>query len=289
MRPTDYADCYLNLYHYTRDDTAVRGGIRNYLQSGKGQQSVNAQALKAKFYRAIAKERGFRGNPPARFDIFQYDYTINTFERVFMGKGAPDEIQDTLWVMDRLGVVDGGSVNGLCDLNLGIDCGGFVANYWGFGRPTPDSPVPSGWSGWTPRMFWEANPSGRRKHLDQVRIGDAVIFFTSVKDDNPNLKAKDLGGGKFDTSVGSKAEHIGLTDGYEPMADPKRILLWVTDSSGAKRASGWNGVTTRTIDVEVGIDRQGWVYGKTDTGGRLYFLAPKTTIMSYLPWGVTDE
>jgi hypothetical protein len=36
MQPASYADCYLNLYHYTRDDVAVRVGIRNYLQNGKG-------------------------------------------------------------------------------------------------------------------------------------------------------------------------------------------------------------------------------------------------------------
>jgi hypothetical protein len=285
-----YVNCYLEMHHYTRENTAVRLGIRNYLQEGKGQQSINAKALEAQLTAAINRTLNRSGALPATFDIFQYVYVSTNLRRVFMGKGAPDEIQDCLWLMDQLGIVDGLTVNTVCDKHLGIDCGGFVANYWGKGRPDAGNMQPTGWAGFKPRYFWETNAVHRRRHKDQVELGDAAVFFTHVKNNDPSLKATDLGGGKFDTSTGSKAEHIALVDDLVPIGyDTARAWLGISESSGAMRDSGYNGVNSR-VGTYLLKQANDLVYCESEeTGTRIYFVGPGGPIQPYLPWGYGSE
>ena len=291
MQPATYADCYLNLYHYTRFDTAVRIGIRNYLQNGKGQQSVNALAMQGRLFAAISKHLGGKGpGIPETFDIFQYVYLRNNLTRVFMGKGAPDEIQDCLWLMDRLEIIDNMTVNWYCDTCLGIDCGGFVANYWGFGRPEAGNTKPVGWSGMLPRDFWEGNAQNRRRYRSQVETGDAAIFFSTVKNDNPSLAATKKADGSYDTSTGSKAYHIGLVDDLVPIgSDGTQVWLGITQSSGAMRSSGNNGVYS-SVGTYLIKEANDLVYCvKEDGTDRIYFTGPKMRGQSYLPWGYGSE
>jgi hypothetical protein len=291
MQPASYADCYLNLYHYTRDDVAVRVGIRNYLQNGKGQQSVNALAMQGRLFSAINKHLGRTGTSvPETFDIFQYVYLRNNLSRVFLGKGAPDEIQDCLWLMDRLGLVDNMTVNWYCDTCLGIDCGGFVANYWGFGRPEAGNTMPVGWAGMLPRDFWEGNAQNRRRHRSQVDTGDAAIFFSTVKNDNPSLAAAKKADGSYDTSTGSKAYHIGLVDDLVPIgSDGTQVWLGITQSSGAVRSGGNNGVYA-SVGTYLVKEANDLVYCvKEDGTDRIYFTGPKMRGQSYLPWGYGSE
>ena len=292
MQPARYGECYLNLYHYTRFGTEVRIGIRNYLQNAKGQQSINALALQGRLFNAINRKLGKSGSSvPANFDIFQYPYIRNNLSRVFMGKGAPDEIQDCLWLMDQLEMIDNMTVNWVCDQNLGVDCGGFVCNYWGMGRPSLGAEAPIGWSGMLPRDIWNMNPQNRRTHHSQVQTGDAAIFFKDVKDNDPNIVARKLASGAYDTASGSQAFHIGLVDDLVTRTgeDGESVWLGITQSSGAKRSSGFNGVHSSVGTFSLQSAR-GLVYCRDDdTGNRIYFTGPSSQGSPYLPWGVGEE
>ena len=289
MQPGSYVDCYLNMYHYTRDNTAVRIGIRNYLQDGLGQQSVNAKALEMKLVGAINRKLGRSGALPATFDILQYVYITNNLRRVFMGKGAPDEIQDCLWLLDQLELINATTVESICDRNLGVDCGGFVANYWGIGRPSAGDVAPIGWSGFKPRTLWEMKAAHRRQHRSHVEMGDAAIFFSHVKGDDPSKAAKALGGGAYDTSTGSKAFHIALVDDLVPIgSDGQRVWLGISESSGAQRTDGYNGVKMRVGTYLIREANNLVFCFDEDTGNRIYFVGPGGPIQSYMPWGAGE-
>ena len=146
--PASYVNTYINIDFSVRvkggPTQTVRGTIRNYLQQGKGQQSVNAQDAQSKLFAAVAKKIG-RASLPDEFTFEDYRFVRTNLERVFMGKGAPDEIQDAVWMASCVNLVTPDTLPSYCDKNLGIDCGGLTACYWGIGKPGPGSPRPYGW------------------------------------------------------------------------------------------------------------------------------------------------
>jgi len=121
--------------------------IRNYLQNNTQNNATKAQAQRAQaawaaLSRAITTRLG--GPPGPTFTIGEDTYIQLSLQRVYWGKGAPSEIQDALWLATLLGVVNEGDLNRYCRESLGVDCGGFVANYWGFGKPTVTDKKPTG-------------------------------------------------------------------------------------------------------------------------------------------------
>src|SRR6185295_600937 len=134
----------------------------------------------------LAKLAGGGNAVPTVFSVQGDQYVTTSLWRVYHGKGAPNEIQDAIWLASLCGLVDEGTLAMYADNNLGIDCGGFVANYWGMGRPDPANPNPTGATGYKPRTIWGLYPGLRRKTAAEIRPDDAAVFFQDVKNDDPN-------------------------------------------------------------------------------------------------------
>jgi hypothetical protein len=274
MSPSEYVSTYLNLPVFLGNSQVVKTSIRNYLQSGLGLQSVRAEAAKARLYAALTARLGIKGNYPPVFTFENTEIVTKSIHRVFMGKGAPGEIQLVLWLAARCDLLERGTISSYCDANLGIDCGGFVANYWGIGRPTPGDDQPVGWSGLKPRYVWHTNRSFRRKDWSEIRVGDGVVSFRGVRKDNPDQALTR-------NSYGSEAFHIGLVSSIAPGDRDSTILLRIAESSGALRSDGGNGVNVRNAgEVEVKVARA-LAYYETVDGERSYFVGPSRQPSAY--------
>ncbi len=277
MSPDDYVSTYLNLTAFLSDGSSVRVQIKNYLQSGLGDQSTRAQqaqqALAAKLEGELKKQ------PADALEIGGYEYSWPSIRRVFMGKGAPDEIQDVLWLAHRYKLVTSSTIQTYCDKNLGVDCGGFVANLWAIGHPV-GARVENGWAGFKPRTFWGLDRSKRRMSASDIAIGDAIIFFSHMKGDDTDLASTD-------PAKGGEAYHIGAVAGVNVVGD--KLELTVAESSGAPATSGGNGVNVRTTSGPFKIGK-GLVYmdagvNKQKQAVRLYFVGRAGNAESYGPFG----
>ncbi|WP_323047348.1 hypothetical protein [Paraburkholderia sp.] len=159
-------------------------------------------------------------------------------ERCFIGKACPWEIQETLQLASEVGALTETNLLEYCRNSLGVDCGGFLANYWGESCPHMIDVAPTGSNGILPRGFWSNDKlwpdvmSRRRQNAENVSPGDAAIFFKDVKDNNPDI-AKQRAGGKLIEGTGSEAFHIGVVNnaGFSG----KQLLA---DSGSASRAWG---------------------------------------------------
>jgi hypothetical protein len=178
-------------------------------------------------------------------------------------------------------LVDETSINQYCDDNLGIDCGGFVANYWGLGRPNGSNPNPTGADGFKPRTIWGMFPGLRRKSAADIQPDDAVIFFKDVKGDDPNIVARKGSDGKYDTTTGSQAFHIAVVSAITP-GSGDTINLEIAESSGAAAASGGNGVNVRNLGQVTAKVAKGFVYCM-DGKNRIYFTGQQGSAQPYMP------
>jgi len=275
MSPSEYVSTYLNLPVFLGGSQVVKTSIRNYLQSGLGLQSVRADAAKSKLFSALTAKLGIRGNYPPVFTFENTEIVTKSIMRVFMGKGAPGEIQAVLWLAARCELLDRGNISSYCDGNLGLDCGGFVANYWGIGRPTPGDDHPVGWSGLKPRYIWHTHRPFRRKDWSEIRVGDGVVCFRGVRKDNPDQALTR-------NSYGSEAFHIGLVSSIAPVTRDSTIRLRIAESSGAQRSDGGNGVNVRDAgEVEVKVARSLVFYESADQMERSYFVGPMRQPSAY--------
>jgi hypothetical protein len=283
MAASDYVETYLNVWCWVNDSfKATR--IRNYLQSGKGTQAVRAAKAYAELTSGLAKLVGLGpGQPlPAVFEVQGDEYVATSLWRVYNGKGAPNEIQDAVWLASLCGLVDEGSLALYADNQMGIDCGGFVANYWGMGRPSLISPSPTGATGYKPRTIWGMFPGLRRKSANDIQVDDAAVFFQDVKFDDPNIAATQKADGSYDTNTGSQAFHIGLVSDVSP-AGANMVNLEISESSGAPASSGGNGVNVRTLGRVTATVAKGLVYCP-DGANRIYFVGRQGAVSPYPPY-----
>src|SRR6185295_15931323 len=102
-----------------------------------------------------------------------------------------------------IGLINEGNVDKYCRDNIGVDCGGFVAAYWGEAVPHMAAPNPPMAIGISPRSFWADSKTWpdvfrrRRTEFTAIKPGDAAIFFEGVKDNNPDTLAKKGTDGKW--------------------------------------------------------------------------------------------
>jgi len=269
MTPEEYVGVYLNLWCWIGDVfTAAR--VRNYLKNdGTSAQSNRAKLAHAALLTAVRKLAGLGGRAlPPVFEVNGDKYVTTSLQRVYEGKGAPDEIQDVLWLASLAGLVDETTFQTYVDRNLGLDCGGFVANYWGLSHPTTFDPNPKGATGVLPRAIWNTYP--HRASASAIQVGDAAVFFQDVKGNNPDIGAKQKVDGTYDTSSGSQAFHIGVVASNRLLADGR---LDIADSSGSASAtSGGNGVKVRLLTNVKPVVANGLVYCM-DGANRIYFTA----------------
>ena len=281
MAADDYVDKYLQLWCWVNDTFTV-AGVRNYLQSGKGAQSTRAAHEYSQLISALPKLAGLpKGKPlPDVFEVQGDKYVRTSLWRVYNGKGAPNEIQDALWLASLCGLVDETNLRAYADNNLGVDCGGFVANYWGMGRPSVTNPNPNGATGYLPRTIWGLNPGLHRKNPSEIRVDDAAVFFKDVKSDDPSIAAKKNSDGSYDTSSGSQAFHIGVVSSVS--AAGNQVDLEIAESSGARASSGGNGVNARALGKVTATVAKGLVYCP-DGANRIYFTGRQGTASPYMP------
>lgn len=293
LSPALYVKAYSELCSWMRageDWSFTSTSVINYLQSGLKPQSSNADLAKQDFMsKLVAKSKKPSIATAKTFNFEGWDYINLSILRCFIGKACPWELQETIQLGSLIGAIDRSTVDTYCRTTLGVDCGGFVANYWGVGVPHMANPAPQGATGFKPRFFWSQSalwPDAvrrRRTAATAIEAGDAAVFFRDVKDNNPDIAKQYDKNNKLIQGTGSEAFHIGLVNRVDASANSIN-LLEIAESSGEPSSYG-NGVNIRMVNVK-GTGKSGaYVYAEVGNG-RIYFLAPPAGAgpeMPYLP------
>jgi len=277
----EYVSRYLRLQVWYDKQSTTTIQVKNYLQSGKGPQSANANIAYQKLLSALPKLVG--KTPGNVFEVEGEKYLLTSLWRVYNGKGAPSEIQDALYLALLCGLVDGKTVQTYADSKLGIDCGGFVANYWGMGCPSEADLNPTGATGFKPRWIWKKFNKLQRKAASEIAADDAAVFFQNVKNDDPNIEAQpNPAGGGYDSSTGSQAFHIGVVQSATAIAGTDQVDLTIAESSGARASSGGTGVNVRDLGKVKATVSKGLVWCP-DGQNRIYFVGKDGPVSPCLP------
>jgi hypothetical protein len=275
MSASEYVRAYLQLPVWKNEESTTPISVRNYLQSGMGGQSSRAASAYAQLLAALPKQLDTPGRVlPATFQVRGDQYVTTSLWRVYNGKGT--------WLALLCGLVDDKTLTTYADNNLGIDCGGFVANYWGMGAPSVSAPNPTGATGFKPRTIWGMFPKLQRKSAGEIEEDDAAIFFKDVKNDDPNIVAQAKAGGGYDSASGSQAFHIGVVSDVTAIAGTDQVDLDIAESSGAKASSGGNGVNVRSLGKVTATVAKGLVYCP-DGNNRIYFTGKQGAVTPYPP------
>jgi hypothetical protein len=283
MAADDYVRTYLQLPVWKSEEATTPISVRNYLQSGMGGQSSRAANAYSQLVAALPKQLDTPSKAlPATFQVRGDKYVTTSLWRVYNGKATPFEIQEVLWLALICGLVDEKTLTTYVDNNLGIDCGGFVANYWGMGAPSISAPNPTGATGFKPRTIWGMFPKLQRKNASEIEEDDAAIFFKDVKNDDPNIVAQQKDGGGYDSATGSQAFHIGVVSDVTAIPGTNQVDLEIAESSGAKATSGGNGVNVRSLGRVTATVAKGLVYCP-DGNNRIYFTGKQGPVTPYAP------
>ena len=161
--PWDYASSvYLDLATQLDDGSLVTLSVDRYLNAGlKLKRTLDAAKEKDGLLDAIATELKVKYPPPLQFTID--GLTINRLElqRVFSGKGSPDNIRTAVRLASRYKRTDAKTADKYCNSFIGLDCNGFAGNFWGI----------------DPTTSIDAYDVNRRKAVADVVAGDVMIFY----------------------------------------------------------------------------------------------------------------
>jgi hypothetical protein len=296
LSPALYVKAYAKLSSwlwFNNDWNWTNTPILMYLQNS-GDQQTKANIIENAFWEKLTKAN--KGKSLRYLKIFNfddYDYIPMSIHRTFIGKACPWEIQETIQLGSSIGVINRENVDKYCHDNLGVDCGGFVAAYWGEAVPHLVAPTPSMATGISPRSFWADSSTWpdvkrrRRTAATEIRIGDAMIFFEGIKDNNPDIPAQKGSDGNWIKGSGSKAFHIGLVNDISASGSVITKLV-VAESSGAGSIYGGNGVNIRTIKVTATGKSGTYVYAEVSQNERIYFVAPISGAGPELPYGFNE-
>jgi hypothetical protein len=203
MRPSVYAEKYLGFKYLLDDWSYGQVAIRKYLNAGittntNYKRANAANAEKDALLGAIAKELNVKGVPPLDFLIEGTKIRRFDVQKVFYGKGSPDQIDTAIWLASRYGRVKVSNIQQWSDDHLGLDCNGFVGNYWG---ANPENPIV-----WYDRDRRKNTPLG-------IYIGDALIFYKTLQDTVPF--------------------HIAVVEEVSSIASP--VAMKITQSAGLEK------------------------------------------------------
>jgi hypothetical protein len=161
--PWDYASSvYLALNATLDDGTLVTLKIDRYLNNGlKLQRNRDAEKAKDRLLNGIAGELKVAYPGPLTFTIDGVRYDRLKLQRVFTGKGAPEDIRNVVRLASRFKLIDAKTVDKYCTTNIGLDCNGFAGNFWGI---NPDTSI-------------DQYDVDRRSAVADVVAGDAMIFY----------------------------------------------------------------------------------------------------------------
>ena len=293
LSPAVYVDAYADLWSWMFVDgdwSYTSTPIINYLQNGLGGQSSNAQLAHRAFMSKLVAKSGNSSIALAKTFKFEgEDYINQSITRAFIGKACPWELQETIQLGSLIGAVNSNDVYKYCLDNIGVDCGGFVANYWGVGVPHMANTTPFGATGFSPRSFWADSKTWpdvlrrRRTAATGIQPGDAAVFFKDIKDDNPDIAKQRDKNNKLIQGTGSEAFHIGLVSRVSASAN-SITMLEIAESSGARSVFGGSGVNVRTAAV-TGTGKSGlYVYAEVGKNERIYFVAPPAGAGPEMPY-----
>ena len=281
--PADFARVYAQLFTWLWDGddwVARRAPVINYLQHNDSKQDRRAQEAHKRLRALLPRATGMASvNQVKTFNYNDYDYINNSISRSFMGKACPWEIQETLQLASEVGAVTEGGLLEYCRSSLGVDCGGFVANYWGEACPHMGEVAPAGWSGILPRGFWSNTSifpgvmASRRRRVEDVKPGDAAVFFKDVKDNNPDVAKQRRADGSLIAGSGSEAFHIALVNRVGG-GGGKFTLLEVAESAGSPSLYGGDGVNVHPVTITDTGTSGTSIYCQSGPATRLYFVGP---------------
>lgn len=162
--PWNYANStYLNLNAKLDDGkTGVALRIDRYLNNSlKMPRNVNAGKALSQLLGNIVGELKVKYPGPLKFKIGDIAYDRYKLQRVFYGKGSPEDIRNVVRLASRYQLTDAKTVNQYCTTNIGLDCNGFAGNFWGI----------------DPETFIGSYDVNRRKAVADVASGDAMIYY----------------------------------------------------------------------------------------------------------------
>lgn len=194
--PWDYArTVYLDLKATLSDGTLATFKVDRYLNNGlKNPRNAAAEKAKDALLSAIAAELKDHYPGPLVPKIDGLTYERLKLQRVFTGKGAPEDIRNVVKLASRYKLInDKMPVDKYVSTNIGLDCNGFAGNFWGIDPNTE---------------IGQYNV-GRRKAVAEIVTGDAMLWY------------KKSGGAPF---------HIGVVD--EVIVVGKQFQIFVAQSMG---------------------------------------------------------
>ncbi len=244
MTPEEYSRRYLNLSALLEDFSICEVKIDRYLNAGPlyskdkkvvegaSPRAKRAQAAFNKLYHAIGAELK-KKTVPLTFSIGKIWLELMGVKRCFDGKGSPREIRHVLWLASRYGHLEWATAQSYCNDNLGLDCNGFAANYWGL--------IPDNVSTWD----FDTNA---RKNFDDIQTGDAIVFYKSLpKSPKPNCS------------------HVAVV-GSEPTVAGDSLSFAIVQSAGNELGLH----TTLGIQWELKKTKTGLVYSEDTSSERRY-------------------
>jgi len=176
--------------------------IDKYLNAGitgdpKHPRALRASAEKDALLDAVAHELKV-AKAPVSFTIDGQAIQRGHIQRVFSGKGSPSQIRTAMWLATRVKRTTPEGVDDYCDKFVGLDCNGFVGNFWGG-------------DGNTEIDFYD---KGRRTDPAKITTGDALVFY--------NRGA----GTPF---------HIAVVEEARLSADQKKVSVRAVQSAGLEK------------------------------------------------------
>ncbi|MBL8821638.1 MAG: hypothetical protein JNJ77_03550 [Planctomycetia bacterium] len=195
MTPEMYMGFYRSMYITVAEGSDVHVDIRKYLNHGKvvplptpdpvtkktppprkpeGILEERATAANKEYWLILSQVATdpFRDSPggnakkitanqvPLDFYFGGRKYNRRQVHLAYMGKGSPVDVAMALRLASRYRII---STEGYCDKFLGLDCTGFVSNYWGLSK--------------TENIDHKDFDKNRRKDLSTIRIGDALVYY----------------------------------------------------------------------------------------------------------------
>lgn len=161
MLPSQFAKMYAQLTTrlYAGDGFGVADTpILRYLQAGRTETASNGALALKELNGKLGRAKGAPAANAPTFVFKDFTYIRSSINRSFIGKATPWELQETLQLASHLGLVSRDNAATWCRKNLGVDCGGFVAAFWGVGVPHLNNLQPWGSTGILPRGFWNNGP-----------------------------------------------------------------------------------------------------------------------------------
>ena len=222
MTPSQYARSYHQLNTVLDNDQIVTVCIDKYLQNNGSKRNKDGLAAKDAIINGMVAETNTSW-AAYTFSIKGRLVTKVDMVYVFMGKGSPSEIARAVWLASRYGLilidpprknpsqVPTRTLTEFCDDCLGLDCNGFVNNFFSFKRDKSIS------------TYDGKYPKGRRQRLSEVQANDVVVF---IEEDDATAKNPKAG-----PTSGTSYPHIALIDAVSP-AGPDQLLLSLVQSSG---------------------------------------------------------